>query len=124
MTRRPDNLKVVQALRALGHFANTHTPHYIASPSMEPVEEDADEFNSDLMLLARHVDTVIEAYGEYLQSHGILSKGDVDDCFRRQVEDVLQGNATFLVTSGVSDRIEGLADQSADHRRELARGDV
>ena len=118
----PDNFKIVQALRALGKFATEFTPHHIGSPTMEPVAEDADDFNSDLMQIARHVDAVIEAYGEYLQSHGILSKGDVEDCFRLQLESALDGNATFLIVSGVDDRLTDTRDEDkADHDYKLAR---
>ena len=116
--------RITQALRDLGHFANTFTPHRITSPAMEPVEGDAEDFNSDLMLIARKVDAVIEAYGEYLQSHGILSASDVSDCFRLQMEKALDGNATYLISSGVEDRIEGLLDQAADHKCDLAREDA
>ena len=117
----PDNIQVIQALRDLGHFASTHTPHSIGSPSLEPVAEDADDFNAFLMQLARKVDAVIEKMGEYLQSHGILSKADVEDCFRLQLESALEGNATFLIVSGIDDRLtDTFESDKADHDYRLA----
>ena len=114
-----------EALRDLAVFASTFTPHKITSLSMEPVAEDADEFNADLMKFARKVDAVIAAYGEYLQSHGILSKGDVEDCFRLQLESALSGNATFLIIAGVDDRLtDTSAEDKADHDFCLAREPV
>jgi hypothetical protein len=118
-----DNQEIVTALRALGVFANGIIPSSIGR--YEPTIEDANEFQNDLMLLAAKVDAVVEAYGEYLKSHGVLSRSDVDDCFRGQLANALQGNATFLIESGVQDLIdqreECAADDRADHMLNLQR---
>lgn len=111
-------------LKTLGDFCHGVIPHRIAGPGYEPEMSDARELQNDLMLLARKVDAVISAYGEYCKSNGIVSRGDIEDCFTEVLEGALSGNATYCIESGVEDRLEYLRDEYADHKRDLLREDV
>ena len=119
-----DAQEIVTALRALGTFANGIIPSSLGR--FEPTIEDAREFQNDLMLLAEKVDAVIEAYGEYLKFHGVLSQSDVDDCFKRQLAGALQGNATFVLESGIQELIDQRDDEAdrADNEYKRQREDA
>lgn len=111
--RDPTYDNITHAWRNLAALASGIIPHKIAAPSLEPTMEDARELQNDLLLLARKVDALIEAYGEYCQSNGILSQRDVKDCFKDVLFGALDGNALFLIEDGTRERIEALAEEAA-----------
>lgn len=113
------NANITHALRSLGTFANGIIPSRIAGP--EPDMQDAYEFQKDLRLLAAKVDAVIEAYGEYLESYGVLSQSDVKECFKDQLLGAIDGNALYLIEEGTRERIEYVRDEAAEHAAELRR---
>lgn len=115
----PETADITAALRSLGAFASGIIPSHIRGP--EVTMDDAREIQNDLLLLANKVDAVIEAYGIYLEQNGVLSAGDVRDCFLRQTFGALDGNALYLIESGTQDRIEGLAEAAIDHQVDLRR---
>lgn len=117
-----DTSNITNALRSLGAFGNGIIPHRIAGS--EPDMQDAIEFQKELLMLAARVDRVIEAYGEYLNSNGVLSADDVKDCFRNVLHDALDGNALFCIQSGVEDRLQAIEDEAADHERDRRRDDA
>ena len=105
-----DTDTITWELRKLGAFANGIIPHEIVGPGFEPTMQDAIEIQKDLRLLASKVDGVIAAYGEYLQSNGIVSASDVKDCFTGVLAGALDGNALYLIEGGTQDRIDALAE--------------
>lgn len=117
-----DTTNITNALRSLGAFGNGIIPHRIAGS--EPDMQDAIEFQKELLMLAARVDRVIEAYGEYLNSNGVLSADDVKDCFKDQLANALQGNALYLIESGTQERIQHVEDEAADHERDRRRDDA
>jgi hypothetical protein len=96
-----------QALRELARVAGELKPHRLGiDRGFEPNRNDIADFQGDLLLIAHHVDRVIESYGEYLSSLGIISENDVRDYFRHQLNNALDGNATFTIERGIEARLE------------------
>ena len=99
--------KVTQALRSLGAFANSFTPHSVGYISgFEPTRADIRDFQDDLYALAEMIDAVFEAYGNHLESIGAISAQDFKDHFSKIVYGAIDGNATFAIESGIEQRIE------------------
>ena len=96
---------ITQAYRALGKFASEIEPAKIGSSDFEPTREDGQEIIHDLVCLCEKVDAVIECYGNYLRSHGIVHDYDLS-YFKTQLRDALEGNAFFCISSGIDERIE------------------
>lgn len=113
--------QITWELRKLSAFANGIVPHKIAGPGFEPTMQDAIEIQKELGLLASRVDRVIEAYGEYLRSNGMVSADDVKDCFTGILVGALDGNALYVIQSGTQDRIDAIADDAAEHAAEMRR---
>lgn len=104
--------QITYALRDLGNFANGIIPSKISGPGLEPTTEDGYNFCKDLQLLAAKVDRVIEAYGEYLESNGVVSNHDVRDCFKDTLLRAIDGNATFCIENGIRERIQALREDA------------
>src|SRR5207244_3646073 len=68
-----------------------------------PDREDAKALVDDLLAIARIIDPVIEAIGEYAVAH---YRGIDLDCFRGQLLGALEGNATFEIESAVAQELE------------------
>lgn len=107
-----DNIKF--ALRGLGLTANGMRPHTVGlNRAFEPIREDIRGFQDDLYLLAGKFDRVLEAYGEYLRSLGIVSERDVKEHFTNIVFRAIDGNATFCIERGIEARLEERAEELA-----------
>ena len=99
-----------QSLLELSSFASGIIPTQVSGQDFEPTMQDARDFQTDLILLARRVDKVIEAYGEYLAQHGLIRDDDLKH-FRDQVLLALDGNALFCIEETTRERIESLRDE-------------
>ena len=98
---------IVFALRSLGLTANGMRPHSVGiNRAFEPVREDIRGFQDDLYLLAGKFDRVLQAYGDYLRSLGIVSERDVKEHFTNVAFRALDGNATACIELGIEERIQ------------------
>jgi hypothetical protein len=98
------------ALRSLGLTASGMKPHSVGYlKGFEPNRADIRDFQNDLYLIAGKVDRVLEEYGAYLQSLGIVSAQDVKDHFTNVLYSAIDGNATFAIDRGITARIEDAA---------------
>lgn len=94
-------------LRTLGLTASAMKPHSIGySTGFEPDRSDIREFQNDLYILAGKVDAVLEEYGKYFESLGIVSKQDVRDHFTNVLHTAITGNATYCIERGIEQRLE------------------
>lgn len=114
----PAHDNITHAWRNLAALASGIIP---AKVHGEADHNDAANLIEDLELLAAKVDALIEAYGEYGNSIGILSKSDIKDCFKDVLKGALNGNADYLIENGVKERQEYLADEAAEHRAAMRR---
>ena len=96
---------IIRAYRELAHFAQHVIPSFILSRNYEPTIEDGKDLVSDLVILARRVDAVVKAYGDYCESYGIVSPKDVKNLFTDQLLGSLEGNALYAIESGVEELI-------------------
>src|SRR5690348_8244543 len=105
---------IIFALRSLGLTTNGMQPHRIGiTRQFEPVRDDIRAFHDDLYLIAGKVDRVLEAYGEYLQSLGIVSQRDVKDHFTNVLFRAIDGNATHCIEAGIEERIAERVEEFA-----------
>lgn len=72
----------------------------------EPDMADARNLADDLLAIAAIIDPVVAAMGEYAQSTIGLTHRHVDDCFRHQLRQALEGNATFVIEDAMRRRAE------------------
>lgn len=93
------------AYRQLENFAAGIIPSRFAAPDYEPTMSEAREVQNDLCMLARHVDGIIHQYGVHCREHGIIAADDLKQ-FTDVLANALDGNALYLISSGVEKRIE------------------
>lgn len=85
----------------------------------EPDMADAKALVDDLEVLAKLVDRLVLAYGEYAVSHLGMSAKHLHPLFTNQLSNALEGNAMFEIEETIRDRIASREDTEADMRREM-----
>jgi hypothetical protein len=103
---------ITRKLHELGDFANGITPSRL-DHRYAITRTDGEAFIEDLTLLAHKVDAVIEAYGELLLAHDVISISDLRDCFKGQVLGALECNAIFAITDGIENLLEAQHEEMA-----------
>ena len=101
--------------RKLGQMANGIIPTTIRG---EPNRDDAVALISDLRVLVRDVDALIEAYGRYAKSTLGINQIDVVECFTDQLSNALE-NAFHVIEKAIDDREQFAADTEAEMRRDF-----
>src|SRR5688572_8379817 len=87
----------------------------------DPCRADADALVSDLRVLARHVDALILAYGDYAKFALGVSGSDVKEHFTNTLSNALEGNATFAIEDAVDTYANTMADRMVDLTRAIER---
>jgi hypothetical protein len=94
--------------KELGECAKGIIP---ARSPLDPRPSEIRAINDDLEVLARKVDALILAYGEYVKAN---SSSGVDlDLFTDQLSKALEGNATYEIECAASDRLEQIMEAAA-----------
>jgi len=94
--------------RALGKVANGIMPTVIP---LDPIPNDLTVFETDLRILARHVDALVKAYADYFTErtgHKIEARYTDD-----QLLSALDGNLLHEFTSAAEQLAQDLADAAA-----------
>jgi hypothetical protein len=108
---------IVARWRTLANVAAGIVPSECKNP--DPCRADADALVSDLRVLARHVDALIEAYGAYARFALGVSGIDVKEHFTNTLSNALDGNATFAIEDAAAAYADSMADRMADLSRAI-----
>lgn len=120
-----DTDTIARAYRELAAWCNGIAdagPHSIGGPGFEPEMSDAKAINKELFALAKRVDAVIEAVGNYCRHYGIVNMHDVTSDFTDVLHDAIDGNCTFCIEDGTKARVRDREDaeaERADHMRAI-----
>ena len=86
----------------------------------EPDEADANGLIDDLIAVAAIVDPVVAAIGDYADSTIGIPRAD-RGLFRDQLRQALEGNATYVLTRAIAERIAARREEAAEMRAAFRR---
>lgn len=112
--------QVIDAWRNLANVAAGIIPSKIMGAGYNPDMDDATALIDDLRTLARHVDNVVEAYGDYCENHRIIHERD-KPYFRGQLFGTLEGDALWLIEDGTRELVEARQEEAREFNLQVRR---